>query len=831
MTRWVCGSLLMLVAATAFAQPVPVLVPPQPVPWGVQPGPQGRPKPIRTALGTPAGTPKVDRHGDPLPAGAITRYGTVRLRHGPEPIALGFTHDGKILGSLSNTSDGIRLWDPATGKELARLNNPVQYATFARDGTVVFIDDSRCKHWLPLTGTIRELPEKTLPDNVQCLAVNPNVRTFAVGSPQKITLIELDTGKHVKELRYPGDQAITRLIYSPDGRWLAGAGQTTGVFLWDIRTFKRVRTYRSEHNFPEFTFSNDGTCIAIAGDKLRVYPIDSEEITDEYKPPEGEFLSPRFSADGKWVYGVTQVGDVVQVNAETGEAKEPLPAPEGNVHVPAAISPEAAFVAAVDESGGIKIWDPKTGKGPEAERLPSLLQPGFSADGKTIWAITIEGRLHSFDAATGKPGKIVDLPLDENTGANWDATARRATTVIAGDEFELQVIDVDTKKVVGKISVPATAGLPVPAFCESDRNRVALFLQGSVWICNVTTGKTLRSITFGKTEESPPSHGAISPDGRLIAVAGAAGPLTVWEVTSGKKRFDFNTMSGAVGASFSSNGRYLVGWDAGGTVAVFDMRFGTLTRRFQMDGPAGDGISVEFSPDAKRIAVGGHDGRITVWDVSSGDPIITFDRHDGFVTGLAWSRDGKRLASSATDGTVLVWEVPEKAGGPPEAVVAGFDEAFRLLGSPDPASAQRGMEFLYRSPGETPKQCGERIAVPAPTAPDRIAKLIKDLDDEDFPVRSAAVKELDAIGGEASSQLRAAIEKSSSAEVRKLAGEVLTRIETNAPKADDLRMLRAIEVLEGLASPEARNVLTKWASGPVGHRLTTEATAALKRLK
>jgi len=753
------------------------------------------------------------------------------LRHGPEPIALGFTHDGKILGSVSNTSDGIRLWDPTSGKELARLNNPVQFAAFGRDGTVVFIDDGRCKHWQPLTGTIRELPEKTLPENAQCLAVNPNVRTFAVGSPQKITLIELDTGKHVKELRYPGDQAITRLIYSADGRWLAGAGQTTGVFLWDTRTFKRVRTYRSEHNYPEFTFSLDGTRIAIAGDKLRVYPIDSEEITDEYKPPEGEYLHPKFSTDGKWVFAVSQSGEVIQVNAETGEAMEPVAAPEGNVHAPMALSPDAAFAAAIDGSGGIKIWDPKTGKGPEAERLPSLLQPGFSADGKTVWTLTVEGRLHSFDAATGKPGKIIDLPIDENTGANWDPVSRRATTVVGGEEYELQVIDVDTTKVVGKLGVPATSGLPAPAFCETDRNRVALFLQGSVSICNVTTGKTLRTVTFGKAEESPPSRGAISPDGRLIAVAAPAGPLTVWEVTSGKKRFEFNSLTGSVGASFSSNGRFLVGWDAVGNVVAFDLRFGTLARRFQMDGPAGEGISVEFSPDAKRIAIGGNDGRIAVWDIATGDPIVTFDRHDGFVTGLAWSRDGNRLASAATDGTVLVWDVPAKAGGTPEAVVAGFDEAFRLLGSAEPVNAQRGMEFLYRSPGETPKQCGERIAVPAAAVPGQIAKLIKNLDNEEFSVRSAAVKELDAIGGEAGAQLRTEIEKSSSAEVRKLAGEVLTRIETNAPKTDDLRALRAIEVLEGLASPEARAVLTKWAGGPVGHRLTTEANAALTRLK
>ena len=45
------------------------------------------------------------------------------------------------------------------------------------------------------------------------------------------------------------------------------------------------------------------------------------------------------------------------------------------------------------------------------------------------------------------------------------------------------------------------------------------------------------------------------------------------------------------------------------------------------------------------------DGTVTVWDVGSGEPLLTFDGHDGAVAGVAWSADGKRLASSAMDGT------------------------------------------------------------------------------------------------------------------------------------------------------------------------------------
>ncbi|VTT97125.1 wd40 repeat-containing protein : WD40 repeat-containing protein OS=Nostoc sp. (strain ATCC 29411 / PCC 7524) GN=Nos7524_0419 PE=4 SV=1 [Gemmataceae bacterium] len=420
MTRWVCGGLLVLFAVpTVGAQPVPA--PPLPPPGFAPAPPQFRPpRPVGPVLGgTPTASPKFDRHGDPLPAGAVARYGTVRLRHGAEPIALAFTQDGKTLGSLSNTLDGVRTWDPATGKEAGRLNSPVQFAALARDGSVVFVDEGRCRHWVPSTNAIRDLPEKALPEGGQCLAVNPNLRSFAVGTPQKVVLVDLQTGKHTHELKFLGDQPVTRLVYSSDGRWLAGAGQNNAVFLWDLRTFKRVRTYQTDRNMPDLAFSTDGTRLAVAGERLRVFPTDAEEPIDGYKAPEGEFLSPRFSGDGKWVFAVTNGGDFVRVNAETGEADEPRPAPEGaGVRPPLAVAPEGAFVAAVDQSGGIRIWNPATGKGPEAERLPVLVRPGFSPDGKTVWALATEGGLHSFEAATGRPGKATDLPVAEDIGVN-----------------------------------------------------------------------------------------------------------------------------------------------------------------------------------------------------------------------------------------------------------------------------------------------------------------------------------------------------------------------------------------------------------------------------
>jgi WD40 repeat protein len=67
-------------------------------------------------------------------------------------------------------------------------------------------------------------------------------------------------------------------------------------------------------------------------------------------------------------------------------------------------------------------------------------------------------------------------------------------------------------------------------------------------------------------------------------------------------------------------------------------------------------FAVAWSPDGRRIASGGNDSTVQVWDAASGHRLLTYTGHVAAVREVAWSPDGARIASASQDGTVQVWD-------------------------------------------------------------------------------------------------------------------------------------------------------------------------------
>jgi hypothetical protein len=184
------------------------------------------------------------------------------------------------------------------------------------------------------------------------------------------------------------------------------------------------------------------------------------------------------------------------------------------------------------------------------------------------------------------------------------------------------------------------------------------------------------------------------------------------------------------------------------------------------------------------------------------------------------------------DGAILVWDLAPASWPHDTAVKAPDRRQLDALWSDlaaDARAAHRAIHRLTAAPAQAVPFLKDRLRPAAAVDAKRLAKLLGDLDADQFSVREAAAGELTQMGEAAEPALRRALAGKPSLAVRRRVETILVGPRP-VPPATALRTLRAIRALERIGTPEARAVLRTVAGGAAAARETRTAKASLERL-
>lgn len=525
--------------------------------------------------------------------------------------------------------------------------------------------------------------------SINVMTFDATGRWLAVGDANRnLTLIDEQRGYGVTAKARANLGGVRRVVFSPDGRWLATASSEAGIqgemtyhdlLLWDLSTLALdpptlvTPTLLSEAMVEALAFSVDGKALSAASQSGEVltWPLTNTTVASDGAQVLQDFAQAVFSPTSGRMAGISAEGSLQVRSMDAPEEVSidlELPAEAQRL----ALSPDGRWVAAATVDDSMTLWNLADPEAPATiDAAGGVLRLLFSPDNQWLAALTRDNAVLLQDLRrpaaagvrlAGHEGTIEDVSFSTDgkalITASADGTVRMwplpssisEPIVLPAQGGQANVVAIDPNWRWAAAS--SADGLELWNLAHPDQ--APILLTGYAG--------TIQAVTF-------------SADGRRLAAVAAspdeAVALYLWDLHNPRRAPAMLATPDIYinNLAFSEDGKWLAAGGSDGRVLLWDMAHkapGAAQQLVDAYAPAGAASPpptnvVAFSPNGRWLAAGTGDDAL-LWDLQDLGRPPARAAHDGWVLALAFSPDGRWLASGSQGRVIRLWDLAQPQG-------------------------------------------------------------------------------------------------------------------------------------------------------------------------